>query len=69
MQKKSHGKRWGVDSTKKGKKWGDVSLREYFIIFLEKCKVMDNYFILSSRRKGMSHQMAKATFEGDRCQV
>jgi hypothetical protein len=59
----------GLTPLKKGKRGGDLSLREYFIIFLEKHMLWINYFILSYQGKGVGHQVAKTTFEGDKCQV
>jgi hypothetical protein len=50
-------KRWGDNSTRKGKRGWDLSLREYFIIFMEKCNLW--IFIYPKfTREGVGHQVA-----------
>jgi hypothetical protein len=62
----------GITPPEKGKKGkvggGDLSPREYFINISEKCNL---WIIIYPKFRGMgtSHQVAKATSEGDKCQV
>jgi hypothetical protein len=69
VQTYSNEKRWGANTTRKGKRGEDLSLREYFIIFLKKCNVMDKLFYPKFPGMRTSHQVDKTIFEGDRCRV
>jgi hypothetical protein len=48
-QTKTYGR---LTPPKNGKGGRALSIMEYFIMFPEKCKFMDNYFILSSQGVG-----------------